>query len=286
MTYPSDPQQPSQYQPEPYQPEQSAWAQSQPPQTGGFQPTQYQPAYGSPYDPAAPGPMSQGPQGPGGPVAPKRGKGLIALIAALAVAVVGLGVGLIISLNRSGTTATGSTSTVTVTAAGSGEATVTVTETVEGGGGGGGGGGEPGPAPSSGRVEGVVGEPAEVQYTDYDDTTSVFTVTVHTAEWKDQLEGEYVDPPTETFLVLDVTIEVSEGLVDYSSSDWTVKDAEGREYRDAYPFGSDLALMGVGSVAPGEKVRGYLVFDLPRGEATVVYSRAFDDLGVSYQIPA
>lgn len=301
MTYPADPNQPYQY-----QPDQSAWSQGQPPpNTGGFYPGQPQPGYGDPQAQpgyGAPGdPMAQGAygQGPTGPTPPKGGKpkGLIALIAALAVAVVGLGVGLVLSLNRSDTASSGSstvtvTSTETETAAGSGGAVETVTETVTEPG----TGGEPsdptadpepggGDAPSTGRVEGVVGEPLELIFTDYDDVTSEYTVTVHTAEWKDALEGDYVDPPVDAFLVLDVTIESTKGTVEYYSGDWTAKDVDGREYDDAFAFGSDLNLLSGGTLAEGEKVRGAIVFDMPRGESTLIYSRGYGDLGVSYKIP-
>lgn len=300
MTYPADPNQPYQYQPD----QGGAWSQGQqpPPTTGGFYPAQ--PGFGAPGAPGDPGF-----QGPGGPVPPKgnKSKGLIAVIAALAVAVVGLGVGLILSLNRSDSANTG-TSTVTVTSTEAGAGGETVTETVEGPGGGetvtetvtepaAGGGGEPadptaepepggGGGESTGRVEGVVGEPLPLVFTDYDDTTAEFTLTVHTAEWKDALEGDYVDPPENAFLVLDVTFEATKGNVDYSSYDWTAKDADGREYRDAFVFGSNLNLLSGGTVAQGEKVRGSIVFDLPRGETSIIYSQGYGDLGVSYKIPA
>lgn len=133
--------------------------------------------------------------------------------------------------------------------------------------------GPDGTAPSSpGRVAGSVGGPPVTIGAPR--VSGNFTARVISARWDaEPLAPEdiaYGEPKNGTFLIVDAQVvaindETSsvDSPVSYSDFDWVFVDAAGRRHSTAMtevPPG-----FGVGSLVPGRKVRGYLVFDAPRG---------------------
>lgn len=280
-----------------------------PPQPGDANPYGQPPPQGYPYQPA----MQQPPMGPPGllpptsppPRRPGMNRGATIAIAALSVLAIILGIMLGVQAGKrtdtaaplAATTVTetvnGTASTVTVSGTdvtgGPGVTTtetVTETSTVQAT------GGDPAntDVPTSvdepsGPIVGKVGAPLPLVWNDFGKTAKG-SLTINSAKRVASFGTERKDTPKNgVFLTVDVTYTVVSGVVDYNSYDWKMKDTEGREYRSTLVFYAPFTRLGSGSVGAGDKVRGFITFDVPKGPIKLTYTIG-GDLGATWQIPA
>lgn len=112
------------------------------------------------------------------------------------------------------------------------------------------------------------------------------TIEVLTTERTNSSLGEYGDSPTKgAYLVVEVNYECTDGQFDYNPYDWTVRDAEGRSYDQAYIGGFTGDSLNSGTIAKGAKARGTIVFDVPEGALNLEYSHGFGAPAV-WDVPA
>lgn len=95
-------------------------------------------------------------------------------------------------------------------------------------------------------------------------------LTVNRARTTDTVSVIQKAKPGRTFLVLDVTIEnTGSSKASYNPFYFRLKDGDGYEYTAG--MGADQSLKS-GDLAPGEKVRGTITFDLPSSAGSLVVS--------------
>lgn len=273
--------------------------------TGGFQ------------QPYSPHPQNAQPGGPSGsplqPRSPGSSKGRTAAIAiaALSVLVIGLGVALGVQLGKKPeiaavappTTVTqtvdGTAATVTVSGTG-GASRVTATETVtrtstasaSSGASTENTSGSADPTDSTDStgpdapIVGKVGTPLALSWKDYS-KTGKGSLTINSVKRAASFGTDYSKQTAKNgaYVAVDVTYTVTSGTVDYDSYDWHVKDADGREYNSTSVYDSGMSLLKYGTLAAGDKVRGVIVFDAPKGALKLTYTIA-GDLGASWPLAA
>jgi hypothetical protein len=101
------------------------------------------------------------------------------------------------------------------------------------------------------------------------DATSV--VTVESAEWTTNAPPGSL-PAENLYLVVDVSIAGVTGSTHYNPYDWTVRGADGREYKPGFD-GAPKPRLSDGYAEPGDLARGYIAFDLPQGPATLILGK-------------
>jgi hypothetical protein len=86
----------------------------------------------------------------------------------------------------------------------------------------------------------------------------------------------YGEKPRHTYVGLLVQYVCTEGVCDYNSFDFTVRNNDGEEFPSAnYSFKPDLQS---GNIRKGRKAKGYITFDLPKGTYSLEYrGNAFDE---------
>ena len=91
--------------------------------------------------------------------------------------------------------------------------------------------------------------------------------TIHSAEWT--TEDKYGDKAEQgAYLTLDISIEsVSGDATGTNPFDWEAKDADGRVYNA--DISAPEPQLHSTSMVPGDTVRGFLSFDLPKGTTSV-----------------
>ncbi len=121
----------------------------------------------------------------------------------------------------------------------------------------------------------AVGEPVTVSGTD-----GKATVTLVKAEPNTVAGSEFADPPKlGNDVLLEVSYEATEGTSSYNPFDWSLRDADGRQYQDASYSGFDPLLSSGVLAAAGSKARGLIVIDALVGPLTAEYPPG-------YQAPA
>lgn len=93
--------------------------------------------------------------------------------------------------------------------------------------------------------------------------------TVNTAEWTTEAPNQFSGPPKNgAYLVLDVTVEATEGTISANPLYWQAKDVEGHTYDYAFTSVKDPGL-ATGELPAGEKSRGFVAIDSPQLAVTV-----------------
>lgn len=119
------------------------------------------------------------------------------------------------------------------------------------------------PGASAPAAPGAVGQAVAVSW----GSSGKANVTVNEAKaWPGD---QYVPPKNGTYVALDVTIEATAGKVSYNPLYWSARDADGHEYNFGV-FAPEPTLKS-GELAAGEKVRGWIAFDVPKGSALTVF---------------
>jgi hypothetical protein len=109
--------------------------------------------------------------------------------------------------------------------------------------------------------------------------------TLNTAEWSTEPLDQFSGPPKNgALLILDVTVEGTQGSVSVSPIFWEAKDVEGRTY-DVTITSKEPSLAS-GDVGPGEKSRGFVVIDAPQVPLTVQLSSIGSGAVASWAVPA
>lgn len=92
--------------------------------------------------------------------------------------------------------------------------------------------------------------------------------TLNTAEWTTEPPDQFSGAPKNgAYLILDVTIEGTQGSVSVNPLYWQARDADGRTYD--FSFTSKEPALSSGDVLPGQKSRGFVVLDAPQVPVTV-----------------
>lgn len=89
-------------------------------------------------------------------------------------------------------------------------------------------------------------------------------------------------PKNGTYLLLDVLWETEKGTTSSNPLYFSAKDANGRK-ADLSMFADNQ--LGSGEVAPGDKSRGFIAFDIAQGPATVMISDPLLQEAARIQIP-
>lgn len=87
------------------------------------------------------------------------------------------------------------------------------------------------------------------------------------------------------FLLLEVELMCREGEVDYSPYAFQAFDESGGLY-DVAVSDSVAPGLGTGTLRPGESVRGFLAFDIPRGEVTLLMSVEDSQAVTALRVPS
>ena len=101
------------------------------------------------------------------------------------------------------------------------------------------------------------------------------SVVLHSPENVPDSEMGMADPELDRLVALSVEIEnTGESGVELSLDWFEIEDADGVKYKRAPLSDAPVALLQVGTVAPGERATGYVVFEVP--EDVAVEAGAFD----------
>jgi hypothetical protein len=91
-------------------------------------------------------------------------------------------------------------------------------------------------------------------------------------------------PSTGSYLRIQVELVCATGTVDYDPYNFQAFDQGGRLFELAVE-GADDPLLEVGTLQAGERVRGTLAFDMPRGDATLLMSDESDQTVTALRVP-
>jgi Domain of unknown function (DUF4352) len=92
-------------------------------------------------------------------------------------------------------------------------------------------------------------------------------------------------PPTSgSYLRVEVELICETGSVDYDPYNFQVFDQTGRLFEIAIE-GAEDAMLESGTLRPGERVRGTIAFDMPRGEATLLMSDNSNQTVTALKVP-
>lgn len=94
-----------------------------------------------------------------------------------------------------------------------------------------------------------------------------------------------VPPSTGTFLRVEVELICTTGQVDYDPYNFQAFDQSGRLFEMAVE-GTAGRVLSVGTLRAGERARGVIAFDMPRGEATLLMSDAADQTVTALRVPS
>ncbi len=172
------------------------------------------------------------------------------------------------SSSADATTAPGSAAT-TAPAAGPEKATSTKVETSD-----------PDALPS-----GVVGKPLTVSLKTVDEVGATAAVTINSAKRFTPPKTGYAAAATNgSYLLLDVTIVSKKGKVTYNPLYFKARGTDGQEYTPELMLVSSIKGMQSGELRSGQKVRGTIAFDAPKGDMEIDLTGVMFDDVASWQI--
>lgn len=87
------------------------------------------------------------------------------------------------------------------------------------------------------------------------------------------------------YLILDVTVETTKGVVSVNPFYWQAKDAEGRTYDLALGAGTEPAL-STAELPAGQKSRGFVALDSPQVPVTVQLVNPGSQVVAAWTVPA
>lgn len=100
----------------------------------------------------------------------------------------------------------------------------------------------------------------------------VGTVRVITVKSYPRGFSDYDRPKNGQYLSVDITVEaISEGF-DINPFDFFVRTPDGRRFDPTVAYEAPEPSLDYSELNPGEKIRGYVTFDVPRGHGEVVYA--------------
>ncbi len=92
-------------------------------------------------------------------------------------------------------------------------------------------------------------------------------------------------PTTGSYLRIQVELICASGTVDYDPYNFQAFDQAGRLFELAVDGTGRSPLLEVGTLHAGERVRGTLAFDMPRGDATLLMSDESDQTVTALRVP-
>jgi len=93
-----------------------------------------------------------------------------------------------------------------------------------------------------------------------------------------------IPPSTGTYLRVEVELICATGQVDYDPYNFQAFDQSGRLFEMAVE-GTAGRVLSVGTLRAGERTRGVIAFDMPRGEATLMMSDDADQTVTALKVP-
>jgi hypothetical protein len=117
--------------------------------------------------------------------------------------------------------------------------------------------------------------------------TGTGDVTVTTYGWHKSGRGHYAsDPENGAYLVLDVTVVGTAGKLSYNPFYFKAKAADGSEYDTSVGSDGYFPALQSGDLAAGERARGLVTFDVPKGKTELEILDELLDKVASVSIPA
>jgi hypothetical protein len=92
-------------------------------------------------------------------------------------------------------------------------------------------------------------------------------------------------PSTGSYLRIEVELICTTGTVDYDPYNFQAFDQAGRLFELAIDGAGRNPLLEIGTLHAGERVRGTLAFDMPRGDATLLMSDESDQTVTALRVP-
>jgi Domain of unknown function (DUF4352) len=97
---------------------------------------------------------------------------------------------------------------------------------------------------------------------------------------------DFAEPPKNgSYLVIDVTLEVSQGTAGAGPFDWEARNSDGSVYA-AVPAGLTGDDIDASDLGPGERTRGKVAFDVPVGALTVTFTSLSGSPLATFSVPA
>ncbi len=93
-----------------------------------------------------------------------------------------------------------------------------------------------------------------------------------------------VPPMTGSYLRIEVELICATGQVDYDPYNFQAFDESGRLFEMAVE-GTTGRVLSVGTLRAGERIRGVIAFDMPRGEVTLLMSDDADQTVTALKVP-
>lgn len=93
-----------------------------------------------------------------------------------------------------------------------------------------------------------------------------------------------VPPTSGSYLRLEIELVCDKGEVDYDPYLFQAFDQSGQLFEMAVD-GTGGRVLSVGTLTPGQRIRGTIAFDMPRGEATLLMSDDSENTVTSLQVP-
>lgn len=132
---------------------------------------------------------------------------------------------------------------------------------------------------------GVVGKALTVSLKTVDEVGATVAVTINSAKRFTPPKTGYAAAATNgTYLLLDVTIVSKKGKVTYNPLYFKARGTDGQEYTPELMLSSSSKGMQSGELRSGQKVRGTIAFDAPKGEMEIDLTGVMFDDVASWQI--
>ena len=126
---------------------------------------------------------------------------------------------------------------------------------------------------------GVVTQEDRIDFISNDGTGQL---TMLTRSW---VRDGRVPPSSGTYLRVEVELICATGQVDYDPYNFQAFDQSGRLFEMAVE-GTAGRVLSVGTLRAGERTRGVIAFDMPRGEATLLMSDDADQTVTALKVPS
>jgi hypothetical protein len=104
---------------------------------------------------------------------------------------------------------------------------------------------------------------------------------MRTRSW---ISGGQVPPTTGSYLRVEVELVCTSGEVDYGPYNFQAFDRSGQLFEMAVD-GTGGRVLSVGTLRAGERIRGTIAFDMPRGEVTLLMSDDSENTVTAIKVP-
>jgi hypothetical protein len=124
----------------------------------------------------------------------------------------------------------------------------------------------------------VTSPPDRIDFVSNDGTGQLI---MRTRSW---ISGGRVPPTTGSYLRVEVELVCTSGEVDYGPYNFQAFDRSGQLFEMAVD-GTGGRVLAVGTLRAGERIRGTIAFDMPRGEVTLLMSDDSENTVTALKVP-